>query len=131
MTLLPLRSCLVDGEAVVCDESGLAVFELIRGYRHDAAAVLCAFDLLEVDGEDLRRTPIEERTGTLAKILGHPHEGIAFNQHYTGDGAIIFKARLCARLRGHRVEAARLALPLRPGRPLAQGQEPRRTGGAP
>jgi ATP-dependent DNA ligase len=29
--------------------------------------VLCAFDLLELDGEDLRRTPIEERKGVLAK----------------------------------------------------------------
>jgi bifunctional non-homologous end joining protein LigD len=64
VTLLPVRSCLIDGEAVVCDESGLAVFELIRGYRNDAAAVLCAFDLLEVDGGDLRRRPIEERKGT-------------------------------------------------------------------
>ena len=46
LTVLPVRSCLIDGEAVVCNESGLAVFDLIRGYRHDAAAVLCAFDLL-------------------------------------------------------------------------------------
>ena len=91
VTLLPVRSCLLDGEAVVCDENGLAVFDLIRGYRHDTAAVLCAFDLLELDGEDLRRMPIEERKGTLAKLLSHPHEGIAFNQHNTGDGAIIFK----------------------------------------
>jgi len=91
VTVLPVRSCLLDGEAVVCDESGLAVFDLIRGYRHDTAAVLCAFDLLELDGEDLRRMPIEERKGTLAKLLRHPHEGIAFNQHNTGDGAIIFK----------------------------------------
>jgi ATP-dependent DNA ligase len=29
--VLPVRSCLIDGEAVVCDESGLAVFDLIRG----------------------------------------------------------------------------------------------------
>jgi bifunctional non-homologous end joining protein LigD len=91
LTVLSVRSCLIDGEAVVCNESGLAVFDLIRGYRHDAAAVLCAFDLLELDGEDLRRTPIEERKRILAKLLGHPHEGIAFNEHYTGDGAIIFK----------------------------------------
>jgi hypothetical protein len=50
LTVLPVRSCLIDGEAVVCDHSGLAVFDLIRGYRHDGAAVLCAFDLLELDG---------------------------------------------------------------------------------
>jgi ATP-dependent DNA ligase len=29
---LPARSCLIDGEAIVCDENGLAVFELIRGH---------------------------------------------------------------------------------------------------
>jgi bifunctional non-homologous end joining protein LigD len=91
LTVLPVRSCLIDGEAVVCDESGLVVFDLIRGYRHDAAAVLCAFDLLELDGEDLRHTPIEERKGMLAKLLSHPHGGIAFNEHHTGEGAIIFK----------------------------------------
>jgi bifunctional non-homologous end joining protein LigD len=89
--VLPVRSCLIDGEAVVCNERGLAVFDLLRGYRHDAAAVLCAFDLLELDGEDLRRTPIEERKRILAKLLSHPHGGIAFNEHYTGEGAIIFK----------------------------------------
>jgi len=91
LTVLPVRSCLIDGEAVVCDDTGLAVFDMIRGYRHDTAAVLCAFDLLEVDGKDLRRAPIEERKGTLAKLLRHPHTGIAYNQHYDADGAIIFK----------------------------------------
>ena len=57
---------------------------------HDAAAVLCAFDLLELDGKDPRRTPIEERKRILAKLLimSHPREGIALNEHYTGDGAI-------------------------------------------
>ena len=95
LTVLPVRSCLIDGEAVVCNESGLAVFDLIRGYCHDAAAVLCAFDLLELDGEDLRRTPIEERKGTLAKLLRHPHAGIAYNQHYDADGATIYK-QACA-----------------------------------
>jgi bifunctional non-homologous end joining protein LigD len=91
LTVLPVRSCLIDGEAVVCDDSGLAVFDLIRGYRHDGAAVLCAFDLLELDGKDLRRMPIEERKRLLVELLSHPHEGIAFNEHHTGDGANIFE----------------------------------------
>jgi bifunctional non-homologous end joining protein LigD len=91
VTVLPVRSCLIDGEAVVCNESGLAVFDLIRGHRHDVAAVLCAFDLIELDGKDLRREPIEERKRVLAKLLRHPQEGIAFNEHHTGEGAIFFK----------------------------------------
>jgi len=66
---LPARSCLIDGEAIVCDESVLAVFDLIRGHRPLAAAVHCAFDLLELDGEDLRGQPIEERKQRLAGLL--------------------------------------------------------------
>ena len=45
---LPARSCVIDGEAVVCDENGLAVFELIRGHDSKTSAVLCAFDLHHV-----------------------------------------------------------------------------------
>jgi bifunctional non-homologous end joining protein LigD len=70
---LPARSCLIDGEAIVCDENGLAVFELIRGGGSKTSAVLCAFDLLELDGRDLRRRPIEERKGLLAKLLHDPN----------------------------------------------------------
>jgi bifunctional non-homologous end joining protein LigD len=43
---LPVRSCLIDGEAIVCDENGLAVFDLIRRHGALASAVHCAFDLL-------------------------------------------------------------------------------------
>ena len=62
---LPARSCLIDGATIMCDETGLAVFDLIRGHRPLAAAVHCAFDLLELDGEDLRRQPIEDASGSL------------------------------------------------------------------
>ena len=57
---------------------------------------LCAFDLLELNGKDLRRRPIEERKRVLAKLLGNEHLGIALNQHCEGDGAIIYK-RACPR----------------------------------
>src|SRR5215468_12629114 len=70
---LPVRSCLTDGEAIVCDEGGLAVFDLIRGHGSKASAVLCAFDLLELDGRDLRREPIEERKRLLTKLLKGSH----------------------------------------------------------
>jgi ATP dependent DNA ligase domain len=53
---LPARSCLIDGEAIACDQSGVVVFEMIRWRRHDQDVVLCAFDLLELDGQDLRRS---------------------------------------------------------------------------
>jgi bifunctional non-homologous end joining protein LigD len=89
---LPARSFLIDGEAIVTNGDGLAVFDLIRHKRHGDAAVLCAFDLVELDGEDLRRSSIEYRKRKLAKLVTRSaHLGIVLNEHYEGDGAIIFK----------------------------------------
>jgi bifunctional non-homologous end joining protein LigD len=62
---LPASSFLIDGEAIVTDEDGLAVFELVRWARNGDKAVLIAFDLIELDGEDLRRSPIEHRKRKL------------------------------------------------------------------
>src|SRR6266581_7492477 len=63
---LKAGSCFIDGEAIVVDEHGLSAFDLLRSWRHDQAAVLCAFDLIELDGKDLRRAPIEQRKQALA-----------------------------------------------------------------
>ncbi|MGA8699717.1 MAG: hypothetical protein WB689_39000 [Xanthobacteraceae bacterium] len=81
---LPGRSFLIDGEAICTNESGLAVFELIRRARNGSAAVLCAFDLIEFDGADLRRAPIEHRKQKLARLVRTPHPGIVVNEHYGG-----------------------------------------------
>ncbi len=111
---LPVRSCVVDGEAIVCDESGLAMFELIRSHRSNAVAVLCAFDLLEVNGEDTRREPIEDRKRRLAGLLRLPHEGIALNEHFGGDGAVIYKHACALGCEG--IVSKRLGSPYRAGR---------------
>src|SRR6478672_10496353 len=52
---LKVRSCLIDGEVVCCDERGLATFQLLRHRRNEPQAFLFAFDLLELNGTDLRR----------------------------------------------------------------------------
>src|SRR5262245_10100874 len=52
---LKVRSCLIDGEAVCCDENGLAVFQELRRRQSDDRVFLYAFDLLELNGTDLRR----------------------------------------------------------------------------
>jgi hypothetical protein len=66
---LACRSCLIDGEVVICEEDGIPVFDRLRyGRQPQSEAVLFAFDLLELGGKDLRRTPLEERKGgALAK----------------------------------------------------------------
>jgi len=91
VTALPARSFLIDGEAIVTNASGLAVFDLIRRKRHGGDAVLIAFDLIELDGEDLRRSPIEHRKRKLAKLARSPHPGIVLNEFFEGDGDILFE----------------------------------------
>jgi hypothetical protein len=71
------------------------VFDLIRGYAANVGAVLCAFDLLEVNGEDIRRVPIEDRKRRLAGLLRFPHEGISINEAFSGEGAVIY-SHACA-----------------------------------
>ena len=88
---LPVRSCVLDGEAIVVNERGLSVFEALRYRTHDHAAVLCAFDLLELDGADFRSQPLEQRKATLADLLRGVVDSITFNRHFSGDGAMIFK----------------------------------------
>ena len=111
---LPVRSCLIDGEAVVCDKNGLAVLELIRGHRSIASAVRCAFDLLELDGKDLRRHPIEKRKDLLAALLNGSNLSIVLNEHYEEDGAIIF--REACRLGCEGIVSKRLGSTYRRGR---------------
>ena len=88
---LAVRSCLIDGEAIVTDVDGLAVFDLIR--RHDtvANAEHCAFDLLELDGRDLRREPVEKRKELLAELLSGSRHSLSFNECFEEEGAIVFR----------------------------------------
>jgi bifunctional non-homologous end joining protein LigD len=58
--------------------------------------------------------PIEERKHVLAELLSHPHEGIAFNEHYGGDGEIIFKHACALGCEG--IVSKRLGSPHRSGR---------------
>jgi bifunctional non-homologous end joining protein LigD len=88
---LRAASCLIDGEAIICDGDGLADFERLRSRRHDDEAVLCAFDLIELDGRDLRREPIEERKAALAKLLRRCGPGLVLNVVFEQPGDVVFK----------------------------------------
>jgi bifunctional non-homologous end joining protein LigD len=111
---LPVETCIIYGEAIVVDQSGLSVFDLLRDRRHDHAATLCAFDVLELDGTDLRSSPIEERKQHLAWALRERPYGIAVNSTYDGDGAPI-DHHACA-LGCEGIVSKRLGSPYRAGR---------------
>ena len=81
LTHLRCRSCIIDGEAVICDDNGVASFDRIRYRRNDGDVFLYAFDLIELNGDDLRRDPLEVRKATLASIVAKASPGIRFNKH--------------------------------------------------
>ena len=84
------RSCIGDGEAVACDNNGVASFDLVRHHRANDSVFLYAFDLIELNGDDLRRAPLEVRKATLASVLAKAGPGIRFNEHIEGDGPTVF-----------------------------------------
>ena len=88
---LRLWSCIIDGEAVACGEDGIASFDRIRYRQHDASVFLYAFDLIELNDDDLRRDPLSVRKATLASLLSRAAPGLRFNEHMDEkDGPLVF-----------------------------------------
>ena len=69
-----------------CDDDGVPS----RFRRHDASVFLYAFDLIELNGDDLRREPFETRKATLASLLKRAAPGLHLNEHIEGDGPTMF-----------------------------------------
>src|SRR5262249_35499483 len=114
-------------EAIASGDDGLADFDLLRHRR--APAILCAFDPIELDGQDLRGEPIEARKKALQKLLRLTAIGLEYNEHLDNeDGARVFEQCLPARVRGRRVETQGLAQPERAITRLAEDEEPRCAG---
>ena len=123
---LHVRTCLIDGEGVCCDERGLARFDVLRRRRNEVSAFLYAFDLLELDGTDLRREPIEVRKATLASILRKSRPGLRSERAPgTPRGRRRLSARLQDRAGGDCLQAPGLALSVGALAGLAEVQEPR------
>ena len=92
MAGLRSRTCIIDGEAVACDEAGISSFDRLRHRNHDDCVFLYAFDLIELNGDDLRRDPLEVRKATLVSVVAKAGAGIRFNEHMEhDDGETVFR----------------------------------------
>jgi hypothetical protein len=89
------RSCIIDGEAVACDANGVPSFDRLRYRRDDGRVFLYAFDLIELDGDDLRREPLEVRKATLRSVLAKASPGLRLNEpsRLTGQSSLPMPAR--------------------------------------
>jgi bifunctional non-homologous end joining protein LigD len=90
----------LDGEAVVADADGVAVFDALHRRGRVTDAILQAFDLLELDGEDLRSLPLSRRKPRLARLLSRVQAGIALNEHTDANGELMFRQACVMGLRG-------------------------------
>jgi bifunctional non-homologous end joining protein LigD len=88
---LKAASCLIDGEAVACDGDGMPCFDRLRYRRQDGHVFLYAFDLIELDGDDLRHQPIERRKAALAKLIRRAKTGLVLNEHIDEPGDVVFR----------------------------------------
>jgi bifunctional non-homologous end joining protein LigD len=100
---LPVRSSYLDGEAVV-EERGIPDFTALRralGEGRGDKAILLAFDLLFLDGEDLRDLPLVERKSRLAETMRPaPRAGIVYSEHVTGMGEFMMRQATALGLEG-------------------------------
>jgi bifunctional non-homologous end joining protein LigD len=108
----------LDGEGVVCREGGVSDFDRLRaavGRMGSRDAFLYAFDLLEINGDDLRPYEWQVRRATLASLLRKADKGIRLSEHIDGaDGAAIFGHACVMGLEG--IVAKRRDKPYRSGR---------------
>jgi hypothetical protein len=92
---------------------GVAVFDALHRRGTVSEAMLYAFDLLELDGEDLRGLPLSGRKKRLARLLGGRRLGIVLSDHTDEDGATIFRHACVMGLEG--IVSKRLTAPYRSG----------------
>jgi bifunctional non-homologous end joining protein LigD len=72
-------SFVIDGEAVLLGVDGL------HSRRHDDEVQLYAFDILALDGDDLRKLPLHLRKTDLARLLARRPEGIFLSEYAQGE----------------------------------------------
>jgi len=80
-----IRQFVIDGEAVVLGVDGIFDFSALHSGKHSEEVQLCAFDVLAMDGDDLRRLPLSMRKANLALLLRGRPEGIFINPFEQGE----------------------------------------------
>jgi bifunctional non-homologous end joining protein LigD len=115
---LPVKVAIIDGEVIVQTEAGVASFTaLVDALKTGAGEmVYFAFDLLYLDGFDLRDAPLVARKAALARLLADAGDGprVRYNDHLEGDGNAVF--RHASRLGLEGIISKTAASPYRSGR---------------
>lgn len=103
----------IDGELVCVDGKGVADFARLHSRGFDREAFLFAFDVMELDGVDLKPLLLSERKAILTKLLRRAPAGIHRIDHDVGDGQALYEAACRMGLEG--IVSKKLTSPYRPG----------------
>jgi len=88
-----VKQFVIDGEAVVLGVDGVADFDALHSRKHDEEVQLYAFDVMALDGDDLRRLPLSMRKANLARLLARRPDGIFVAPFELGEiGPDLFRA---------------------------------------
>jgi bifunctional non-homologous end joining protein LigD len=113
-----LPDCILDGEVVALDAHGAPDFAALQAAISDGrseALIYFVFDLLFLEGEDLRRQPLKQRKTRLAKLLGERARGpIRYVEHFQAAGDAVLKSACQMGLEG--LVSKRNDAPYRSGR---------------
>jgi bifunctional non-homologous end joining protein LigD len=94
MAELPVENAILDGEVICVDAKGVSQFNQLLSRKGEP--VFYAFDLLRLDGEDLRRMPLVERKKRLARLVRTAKcSRLLYAQHIEQHGKSFF-AEICA-----------------------------------
>jgi len=100
---LPCRSAILDAEVIVQDARGVSDFEALQAAMRSQPAQLIfyVFDLLHLDGKDLREKPLIERRTKLKRLIEQdPDNRIQFSEEFIGVAAAFFHACAAHELEG-------------------------------
>jgi bifunctional non-homologous end joining protein LigD len=113
---LRAKRAVLDGELIVLDKDGKADFQALRGAMDGRSSRLrlCAFDLLELDGVDLRPMPLAERKKRLGKLLRDAPSALMNVEALDAGGGDVFAAAPKLGLEG--IVSKRASAPYRSGR---------------
>lgn len=95
------KQFVLDGEAVLLGVDGISDFDGIMSRQHDDEIQLYAFDILALDGEDLRKLPLHMRKANLQRLLARRADGIHLAPFEQGEiGPDLFHAACSMMLEG-------------------------------
>ena len=110
LVLMPASAAIIDAELTACDADGMPDFQALLSGKADNLCVWC-FDLLSINGKDLRPLPYRERKARLQSLVERSGDDrILYSEHFADPGPLL---KACARMKLEGIVSKRADSPYR------------------